>query len=114
MINAGKSKTVKEAVNLIKEIESDIDQFDYDVTIKYRTIDWGTKKRGQGKRIGCSMVIGNPDAPTGIKEYPYVDLSEYDECKDDFRYLTANRAIRYVIARKFGCNHIEARCYAIL
>ncbi len=98
----------------IEELYKKISEFDCDVKIKYREIDWGNPK-GQGKRIGSSMVIGNCDVPRGIKKYSYVDLSEYltDETKENFKLLDGNRAYKYVVARKYGLKHRDAMIFAI-
>jgi hypothetical protein len=101
----------------LEKLYKEITEFEStcEVEIKYKEIDWGQPK-GQGKRIGCNMVVGNPDAPRGIKKYPYVNLSEYltEETKAHFKHLNINQAYMYVVARKYGLEHREAMKFVIL
>lgn len=73
-----------------------------------RVIDWGKRKK-QGKRIGGGMVIGNPDAPRGVKVYRgvnyYKNLPDYDELVKSSSLARVKCPIRYIKARDYGLPH---------
>lgn len=112
----GLSKDVPEAKQLLLIIRKQIDDFHCVVPYSKTTIDWGSKKRGQGRRCG-SMVMGSMSAaPSGLKTYYGVNMSKY---KNDWNgdlswfYGDNSRKSRYYKAREFGLNEIEARLYAV-
>lgn len=82
----------------------------------YREIDWGAKSRGQGKRTGHTVKGSMSAAPVGIKRYEYVkiDIPDYEEVKDDFKYRDGNEIARYMKSRNAGFTHRESMFYAIL
>lgn len=113
----GKSETVEDAKKVMFPLYDRIDNFDADVKIGHTNIDWGPMKRGQGRRSGYMVQGSMSGAPRGIKSYPYVDWSMYPEVADDISHMklfTSGEAERYVRARQFGANHIEAKVYAII
>ena len=112
----GLSKNVQEARELIPTIRKAIESFDVDFPILTKEIDWGRKKRGQGRRSG-GMVTGSMSAaPVGIKKYTCIDMSKYAsdwEGVDNRPSFDGNQSARYYTAREFGCNKIEAAVYAL-
>ncbi len=113
----GKSKDVKQAREILKLVIEKLDAFNCSPPTITSTINWGPKKRGQGKRSGGTIKGSMSAAPYGIKTYFGVDISEYlNDFAGDMKWLLGNgcRMCRYYKARKFGCNQIEARLYAML
>lgn len=113
----GKSQNIQEARALIIAINQDI----FDAGVRAKTaiteIDWGPMKRGQGKRVGHMVTGSMSGAPRGVKKYYGIDLSDYsDDLKNDptfTKFSNSGESERYAMARMYGCNHIEARFFAI-
>lgn len=113
----GKSISVKEAKEIIPIISTFIDSFNCDIPTIKTVIDWGAKKRGQGKRIGNTIMGGMSAAPVGLKTYYGVDLSKYsNDFNGNMEWANGDgsRRTRYYKAREFGCNEIESRVYSML
>lgn len=110
----GKSKDVQEAKMIISEHKNLIDSFNCKIPEISKQIDWGTKKKGQGRRSGDTILGSMSAAPYGIKTYYGVDISKYlsDWPFEVFKYLDNHERARYYKAREYGCNKIEARLYA--
>lgn len=112
----GQSNTVEEARATIKAIKDEITAFECSATICTKTIDWGSKSRGQGKRSGHMVTGSMSAAPTGVKTYQGIDLGRYietDKEREDLKWLRDTyRRVAYDRARQFGCNHIESMVYA--
>ena len=76
-------------------------------------IDWGGVRRGQGRRSG-GMVKGSMSSPLYVREYQYLDLSEYvDDLRSEItarasKHMTTREEMLYYSARKYGLNNIEA------
>lgn len=78
---------------------------------KERTVDWGPRQRGQGKRIGAGMVIGSmSDAPTGIKTYfdRTANLPDIEVVRPDISILDYDMVTLYLKARSAGYSHLES------
>ena len=93
-----------------------IDEFTCDIPECSHQIDWGPKKRGQGKRSGGTIKGSMSAAPNGIKTYYGIDNSKYknDFIDDQYRLVRELwQLARYYKSREFGCNHIESLYYAI-
>jgi len=99
----------------VKQIQSQIDNFECEIKIANIQIDWGQQKR-QGKRIGNTIIGSMSNAPSGITTYQSVGLSEYhtEDTEQDLRNLNGIQTCKYYRARKFGCNHIEAMVYSVM
>ena len=76
----------------------------------YKVVDWGSKQRGQGKRVGNMVKGGMSDAPTGVKKYPNVfgNLPDYNDIKNDLMLLDWWQEGIYMKCRSYGMNHNES------
>ena len=110
--------SIAEARTKIQKLKSKIDSFKCKPEICSKQIDWGPKKKGQGKRVGHMVTGSMSAAPCGIKTYYGIDLSKYITTKkerENIKNLSeVYRRVAYDRARQFGCNHIEAMVYAYL
>jgi len=105
----GKSINLKQAKELIDNISSKIFEAEIGLPLIYKTIDWG-RPRGQGKRAG-SMIKGGMATILGRKSYEGLDISAFPELQKD--RVWTEQLPHYVKARLYGCNHLEAKYYAI-
>lgn len=99
----GKSKDVQEAKKIISEHKNLIDSFDCKIPEISTQIDWGAKKRGQGRGSGGTILGSMSAAPYGIKTYYSVDISKYlkDWPSEVFKYLNNPERARYYKAREY-------------
>jgi len=118
-IAIGASLSVDDAKILMQSIKTNIDQWNsgrIPTSVSY--IDWGSKKRGQGRRSGSTILGSMSAARYGIVKYVGVDFRKYkaDWNGEIMKLLSydGSRMSRYYKAREFGCNQIEARLYAII
>lgn len=81
----------------------EIDSFDCKIPEISTQIDWGAKKRGQGRRSGGTILGSMSAAPYGIKTYYSVDISKYlkDWPSEVFKYLNNPERARYYKAREY-------------
>jgi hypothetical protein len=85
------------------------------------TVDWGPRKRGQGKRIGHMVVGAMSDAPVGERQYAdlFGGLPDRDAHKADLDLLltgdtSKHLALTYLKARSLGLPHGPAFTLALL
>jgi len=109
----GRSKTKEDALIVIKAHCGAIRNFNHDIELIHKKIHWGVPK-GQGKRSG-GMVKGGMCTIMGTETYEGIDLSDYEELKKEpvFKRMTFLQKYLYVVAFKYGCNHIESMMFAI-
>ena|SRR6185503_4600305 len=114
----GSSTTIPEARTLIRKLRDTISMYEPVLKFATLTLDWGPRQRGQGRRSGHMVKGSMSDAPRGKKTYTTVSLEDYINQNinnpDDFKYLDQPQRYAYVQARQFGCNHIEAMCFALI
>lgn len=97
----------------VNELRNSVDNFECNINQCKYQIDWGPKKRGQGRRSGGTIVGSMSAVPVGVKTYYGIDYSEYIEHKDDIKNLELYQVAKYIKARKFGLTHWESMYYAL-
>ena len=89
---------------------------DVKLPISYTTIDWGSSKRGQGKRVGGGLIVGSMSCALGKRTYSGIDLSQYKEDFDEADWIVLKdyyRRAKYYTARINELCHWEALYYAV-
>jgi len=86
------------------------------IPMRTYTIDWGPRKRGQGKRSGGMIVGAMGGGIVGKKEYTVPDLSEFtDEQQEDLSLLEHfYQVVKYYKGISFGLSHIQSMYYALI